>query len=73
MSEIELFMFPTNARLFFRIQFISTATCAAITAWVVKAGIIAVRWYMQLEVQRTFQGGRKVSGLSNSCMYKKEL
>jgi len=55
-----------NARLFIRIQFISTVTCAAITAWVVNAGIIAVRWYMQLEVQRTFQGGRKVSGLSNS-------
>lgn len=67
MSEIDLVMFRTNARFPIRIQFISAGTGTAVTAWVVSAGMIAVRWYMQLEVQRNFQGGKKVPGSSTSC------
>jgi len=70
-SEIELFMFRTNARLFIRGQFISTVTRTTVTAWVVSAEIIAVRWYMQFKVQRTFQGGRNVRYRSIGCAYEK--
>ena len=65
-------MFRTNARLFIRIQFVSTVTSTAVTAWVVDADMITVRRYVKLEVQRTFQGVRKVCGRSTGCKYKTE-
>jgi len=63
-------MFCTNARFSIRIQFISAGTGTDETARFVSAGITAVRWYMQLEVQRTCQGGKNVSGsgCSTDCV-----
>ena len=73
MNEIELFMmFRTNARLFIRIQFISTVTRTTVTAWVVGADMTAVRRYVKLKVQRTFHDVRKVRGRSAGCRYKKK-
>ena len=57
-----LVIFRTNARLSIRIHFISTGTGTAVTACIVRAVMIAVRRYMQLEIQRTCQRGKKVPG-----------
>ena len=59
-------MFRTNARFPIRIQFISAGTGADVTAWYVNAVMFAASWYMQLEVQRTCQGGKKVHGTNGS-------
>ena len=62
MRTVDSFMFRTNARFSIRIQFISAGTGADVTAWYVSADMITASWYMQLEVQRTCQGGKKVQG-----------
>ena len=45
---------------FFKI--ISAGTGADVTAWYASACVIEASWYMQLEVQRTCQGGIKIHG-----------
>ena len=62
MRMFDSFMFRTNARFSIKIQFKSVGTGADVTAWYVSAGMIAASWYMQLEVQRICQGGKKVQG-----------
>ena len=51
-------MFRTNASFSIRIQFISAGTGADVAALYVGAAMTAASWYMQLEVQRTCQGGK---------------
>ena len=62
-----LVIFRTNARFSIRIHFISTGTGTAVTACVVRAVMSAVRRYMQLEIQRTCQRGKKVPDSGTYC------
>ena len=62
MRMFDSFMFRTIARFSIRIQLVSSGTGADVTASYVSAGMMAASWYMQLEVQRTCQGGKEVQG-----------